>query len=130
MACTVSDIRAAAIGDQPQAMVDNYGNRACSATMCDVRRVADQREIVRRAYRAFNAGDVDAAIELTHPDVDWPNAWEGGRVVGHAAVRDYWSRQFDAISSEVEPQSFAEEPDGAIVVEVHQVVREADFSAA
>jgi ketosteroid isomerase-like protein len=87
--------------------------------------VADQREILRRAYRAFNAGDVDAAIELTHPDVDWPNAWEGGRVVGHAAVRDYWSRQFDAISSEVEPQSFAEEPDGAIAVEVHQVVREA-----
>jgi hypothetical protein len=25
-----------------------------------------------------------------HPEVDWPNAWEGGRVVGHAAVRDYW----------------------------------------
>jgi hypothetical protein len=21
--------------------------------------------------------------------LDWPNAWEGGRVVGHAALRDY-----------------------------------------
>jgi len=80
---------------------------------------------LRLAYRAFNARDIDAAVELMHPEVDWPNAWEGGRVIGRAAVRDYWKRQFDAVSSEVEPQSFAEEPDGALTVEVRQVVREA-----
>jgi hypothetical protein len=57
--------------------------------------------------------------------VDWPNAWEGGRVVGHAAVRDYWSRQFAAISSRVEPELFTEEPDGAVTVDVHQVVHDA-----
>jgi|1185.fasta_scaffold774259_1 hypothetical protein len=57
--------------------------------------------------------------------VDWPNAWEGGRVVGHAAVRDYWSRQFAAISSTVEPELFTEEPDGAVTVDVHQVVHDA-----
>ena len=44
-----------------------------------------------------------------HPEVDWPNAWEGGRVVGRAAVRDYWNRQFTAISSMVEPEGFTEE---------------------
>jgi hypothetical protein len=60
-----------------------------------------------------------------HPEVDWPNAWEGGRVVGHAAVRDYWTRQFSAISSRVEPDGFTEEPDGAITVDVHQVVHDA-----
>jgi hypothetical protein len=49
-----------------------------------------------------------------HPEVDWPNAWEGGRVVGHAAVRDYWDRQFAAISSKVEPEGFNQEPDGSI----------------
>jgi ketosteroid isomerase-like protein len=80
---------------------------------------------LRSAYRAFNARDVDAAVELMHPEVDWPNAWEGGRVVGRAAVRDYWRRQFAAISSNVEPEGFTEEPDGSITVDVHQVVHDA-----
>lgn len=81
--------------------------------------------ILRSAYRAFNARDIDAALELMHPKVDWPNAWEGGRVVGRAAVRDYWSRQFAAISSNVEPLRFVEEADGNIIVDVHQVVHDA-----
>jgi len=25
-------------------------------------------------------------------DVDWPNAWEGGRLHGKDAVRDYWRK--------------------------------------
>ena len=45
--------------------------------------------ILRSAYRAFNARDIEAAVQLMHPEVDWPNAWEGGRVVGRGAVRDY-----------------------------------------
>jgi ketosteroid isomerase-like protein len=80
--------------------------------------------VLRSAYRAFNARDVDAAIELMHPEVDWPNAWEGGRVIGRAAVRDYWNRQFAAISSNVEPEGFSEEPDSSITVDVHQVVHD------
>jgi len=82
--------------------------------------------VLRSAYRAFNARDVDAAIELMHPEVDWPNAWEGGRVVGRAAVREYWNRQFAVISSRVEPEGFTEEPDGSITVDVRQVVHDAD----
>jgi ketosteroid isomerase-like protein len=84
----------------------------------------EAEQVLRSAYRAFNARDVDAAIELMHPEVDWPNAWEGGRVVGGAAVRDYWNRQFAAISSNVEPEGFSEEPDGSITVDVHQVVHD------
>jgi ketosteroid isomerase-like protein len=81
--------------------------------------------VLRTAYRAFNARDIDAALRLMHPEVDWPNAWEGGRLVGHAAVRDYWERQFAAISSSVEPERFTDEPDGSVTVDVHQVVRDA-----
>jgi ketosteroid isomerase-like protein len=81
---------------------------------------------LRRAYEAFNSGEIDAAIELMHPEVDWPNAWDGGRVLGRSAVRDYWTRQFGAISSDVEPEAFVEEFDGTITVEAHQVVREAE----
>jgi ketosteroid isomerase-like protein len=82
-------------------------------------------EVLRAAYAAFNSRDVDAAIELMHPDVDWPNAWEGGRVIGRQAVAAYWTRQFESIQSTVEPEHFDQEPDGSIAVTVHQVVRDA-----
>jgi ketosteroid isomerase-like protein len=85
----------------------------------------DAEANLRRTYRAFNDRDVDAVLERMHPEVDWPNAWEGGRVVGRDAVRAYWTRQFEEISSQVEPESFTEEPDGAVTVEVHQVVHDA-----
>jgi ketosteroid isomerase-like protein len=44
-------------------------------------------ELLRRAYAAFNARDLDGALVLMHPDVDWPNAIDGGRVHGHDEVR-------------------------------------------
>ncbi len=84
----------------------------------------EPEEILRAVYRAFNARDIDAAIEAMHPAVDWPNAWEGGRVVGREAVRNYWSRQFEVISSQVEPEAFVEEPDGSVTVSVAQVVHD------
>jgi ketosteroid isomerase-like protein len=89
----------------------------------------DAEQTLRSAYRAFNARDIERAVELMHPAVDWPNAWEGGRVVGRPAVRDYWTRQFAAISSHVEPEDFTEEPDGAVTVAVHQVVHDAKTGA-
>src|SRR5262245_33044481 len=86
--------------------------------------MTDVAETLRTAYRAFNARDIDAAVKLMHPEVDWPNAWEC-RVVGHGAVRDYWNRQFAAILTMVEPEGFTEESDGSITVDVHQVVHDA-----
>ena len=83
------------------------------------------QQVLRSVYRAFNARDAESALELMHPDVDWPNAWEGGRVVGRAAVGEYWRRQFSAISSTVDPESFTDEPDGSVTVDVHAVVRDA-----
>src|SRR5918999_1371967 len=91
-------------------------------------RVSDKlgmEQVLRSVYRAFNARDIETALELMHPDVDWPNAWEGGRVIGRAAVRDYWMRQFAAISSKVEPERFTEEADGSITVDVYQLVHDA-----
>ncbi len=82
-------------------------------------------EILRSAYRAFNARDVDAALELMHAEVDWPNAWEGGRVVGRAAVGDYWRRQFESISSQVEPEVFDHLANGEVSVLVDQTVHDA-----
>jgi ketosteroid isomerase-like protein len=86
----------------------------------------NDEDILRAAYTAFNARDVEAALELMHPEVDWPNAWEGGRVIGREAVSAYWTRQFESISSRVEPERFDREADGSITVTVHQVVRDAN----
>jgi hypothetical protein len=84
--------------------------------------------ILRRAYEAFNGRDIDAVTALMSPDVDWPNAWEGGRVRGHDEVRAYWTRQFAEIDSQVEPVEFEQRDDGAVAVRVHQVVRDRDGS--
>lgn len=85
----------------------------------------DAQRTLRSAYRAFNDRDLARAVGLMHAEVDWPNAWEGGRAVGRSAVIDYWTRQFANISSHVEPEGFSEEPDGSITVDVHQVARDA-----
>lgn len=80
---------------------------------------------MKAAYAAFNARDVEAALALMHPEVDWPNAWEGGRVVGHGAVAAYWTRQFSSISSKVDPERFDHGSDGSVTVTVRQVVHDA-----
>jgi ketosteroid isomerase-like protein len=90
---------------------------------------ADVEGTLREAYRAFNARDVEAAVGLMHPEVDWPNAWEGGRIVGREAVAEYWSRQFEAISSRVEPEGFDHHADGSVTVVVHQVVNDVKTGA-
>ena len=75
-------------------------------------------------YEAFNARDVDRVLREMAPDVNWPNGWEGGRVVGHDAVREYWQRQWAAIDPKVTPVGFTELPDGRVRVQVHQVVHD------
>jgi hypothetical protein len=81
-------------------------------------------DLLRSIYDSFNRRDVDAVLAKMTPDVDWPNGMEGGRVHGREAVRQYWLRQWSQINPIVEPQSFRTDPTGAIVVEVHQVVRD------
>ena len=82
-------------------------------------------EQLKRVYAAFNARDLDTAVSLMHPDVDWPNGWEGGRIQGRDAVRAYWTRQFESIRSTVEPLEFTEAGD-RVAVTVRQVIRDLD----
>ena len=79
---------------------------------------------LRRCYDAFNQRDVNAALSLMHPDVTWPNGWEGGWVNGHDAVRDYWQRQWAAIDPHVEPRGFSWDGETRVAVSVHQFVRD------
>jgi hypothetical protein len=84
----------------------------------------EQQALIRRAYEVFNRHDIDAAVAMMHPDVDWPNGWEGGRVTGREAVRAYCTRQFAAIDPHVEPEGMALDDERRVVVDVHQVVRD------
>jgi hypothetical protein len=82
------------------------------------------RDLLLRVYDAFNARAIDAVLAAMHPDVDWPNGMEGGRIHGRRAVRDYWVRQWRVIDPHVEPRSFSLEDAGRYAVEVHQLVRD------
>jgi ketosteroid isomerase-like protein len=79
---------------------------------------------LRSLYAAFNGRDVDTILAAMTPDVDWPNGWEGGRVVGRDQVRDYWERQWAEIDSTAEPTAIRERPDGEVEVSVHVVGRD------
>jgi len=78
---------------------------------------------LRSLYRAFNARDIDRVLAAMSADVDWPNGWEGGRLVGQDAVRRYWERQWAEIRPAVDPTRIQERADGTVEVGVHQVIR-------
>ena len=86
----------------------------------------DHERRLRDVYDAFNRREIDEVLAALQPDVDWPNAWEGGRLAGHEAVRAYWERQFTQIDGRVDPIGFSVREDGRVAVEVHQVVRGLD----
>jgi ketosteroid isomerase-like protein len=92
--------------------------------MTELVAVSAEIEMLRRVYAAFNRREVDNVLANMHSEVDWPNGWEGGRVRGKVAVREYWTRQFEVLDPRVEPQSFITEADGRIAVDVHQVVHD------
>ena len=79
---------------------------------------------LRSVYRAFNDRDIESALAAMTDDVDWPNGWEGGRVLGRDAVAAYWTRQWGEIDPHVEPVSITADADGSISVEVQQTVRD------
>ncbi|HET6566971.1 MAG TPA: nuclear transport factor 2 family protein [Rhodothermales bacterium] len=75
-------------------------------------------------YAAFNARDIDTVLAAMAPDVVWANGMEGGHVHGTAAVRQYWTRQWESIDPHVDPARVTEDDAGQIVVDVQQVVRD------
>jgi SnoaL-like domain len=81
-------------------------------------------QLLEMLYARFNARDMAAVIALMDANVLWANGMEGGHVNGHEEVRRYWTRQWALIDPHVEPMSFATGPDGEIVVEVRQTVRD------
>jgi ketosteroid isomerase-like protein len=55
---------------------------------------ADNVEIVRAYFEAFESGELDRAARYLDPDVRWTNSTliDDETVTGRAAVRTYWDR--------------------------------------
>jgi SnoaL-like domain len=81
--------------------------------------VSDLTMAVRDAYEAVNHGDIEPALSLMCPDVDWPNTVEGGRECGRDAVRSYWTRLFGLVVPRFDLLCVRSEQ-GRIVVHAHQ----------
>lgn len=81
------------------------------------------RDLISRAYSAFNRRDVDATLMLMSENVSWPKASEGGRVVGKQDVREYWTRQWAEFDPRVDVLDVVEREGGKTEVKVHQLVK-------
>ena len=79
--------------------------------------------LLRCAYEAFNARDLTSALSAMHPNVEWPNAADGGIMHGRDQIADYWKRQWDAGDPHVEPVRIDAEDDRHLIVAVHQIIR-------
>lgn len=82
------------------------------------------QQLIEKAYTAFNARDIDAALLTMHTNVEWPKAFEGGYVTGHDEIRKYWTRQWTEINPTVEPIAFNVRQNGTLEITVHQTVKD------
>lgn len=86
----------------------------------------DHPEHFQSLYEAFNRRAIDAVLAMMSDEVDWPNAWKGGRLRGREAVRDYWTAQWAELDPHVEPLGITNRADDSVAVTVRQVVRSVD----
>jgi ketosteroid isomerase-like protein len=87
--------------------------------------IGQRIELLRRAYRLFDARDVEALLALMLDDVEWPDVAHRSVLHGKQAIRSYWLAQFAAADPRVTPIDFAE-ADGDVVVTVDQRVLDHD----
>ena len=81
-------------------------------------------KIIHKAYTAFNERNIDSALSTMQANVKWSKAWEGGYIIGHDEIKEYWTRQWTEINPNVEPVGFAERENGSLEVKVHQNVKD------
>lgn len=74
-------------------------------------------------YKNFNDRKIELVISEMTDDIKWANGMDGGFVYGHDGVREYWTRQFKMVSSNVIPVTIDIEND-LIKIKVHQVVHD------
>jgi hypothetical protein len=81
-----------------------------------------RQAMLTRLYEALSRRDIPGALETLHADADLPDQLEGGRIVGHEALRAYWLGAFDLIVSESAVASFQPTSEDEGIVRVHHHV--------
>ena len=89
-------------------------------------RLVKNQKLIMHIYTAFNARNINAILQVMHPDIKWSRAWEGDYANGHDEVRAYLERQWKEINSKVTPIGFYELDNGNLEVEVDQLVKDLD----
>ncbi len=89
-------------------------------------RILKNQELIKDAYAAFNARNIDAILQVMHPEIKWSKAWEGDYANGHDEVKAYWQRQCKEINPIVITVGFRERENGTLEVEVQQLVKDFD----
>ncbi len=74
-------------------------------------------------YKNFNNRNIDLVIKKMTDNVNWANGMDGGYVHGHDGVKEYWTRQFTMVSSNVIPLKIEKENE-VVKIKVHQVVHD------
>jgi ketosteroid isomerase-like protein len=82
------------------------------------------QQFLENLYVAFNERRFDDLLAMMHPDVEWENGMQGGFVHGRAAVGEYWRKQFEFITSHLDPLKFETDADGRSVIGLHITVRD------
>jgi len=86
---------------------------------------SENKDLIKKAYEAFNSRDIDTVFTTFHPNVEWPKAFEGGGYANrYSEIRDYWTRQWSEINPTVQPFGFNERQDGTLEIKVHQNVKD------
>ena len=74
-------------------------------------------------YSNFNERKIESVIAEMADNVKWANGMSGGYVYGHDEVREYWTKQFQLVSSKVIPLAINTEGE-VVKIKVHQVVHD------
>ena len=80
----------------------------------------EHRELLLRAYAAFNDRDLETLSALLAENVDWPDD-DGGRLRGRDAVRACWRERWTRTRTLDRPSDLRGLGDGRIAVRVEQV---------
>jgi hypothetical protein len=71
----------------------------------------------------FNRRDIEGAVRLLHPDVNWPDVFDRERLIGRDAVAAMWSEQFKSFDAEITLLEMTHLPHGGRRVRISYVVR-------
>lgn len=80
------------------------------------------RDLIAEAFAAYNRRDVDGLLDFLTDDVDWPDG--DARLIGKAAVKQYWLHQFTETHTHDEPVRFIALSPERVVVHLNRTVED------